>query len=112
MLIITTADILVVEYCNGDVFAASCDSNEVIVIDTAWYGRMGLGKCVQRDFGSLGCRNDALAYMDRECSGRSDCRVTISNRPQTEKACVDELAGYAEVSYSCYKGQHVFKFVT
>lgn len=96
---------LSLEYCNGDVIEASCDSNEVMTVDAAYYGRMRIGKCVKRDLGHLGCRNDAIEFMDRECSGRSSCRVTVSNRLQTENACEEELAGYAEVTYSCHKGQ-------
>ncbi len=46
-------------------FNVSCGADEVIVMDTAKYGRMKLGRCVRRNLGYVGCGLDVLPYMDR-----------------------------------------------
>ncbi len=53
------------EYCEYETFEARCRGpNEVVVMETARYGRMQLGKCVKRDFGFLGCSAEVLSHMD------------------------------------------------
>ena len=96
------------ELCTGEVFEANCGDDETIVMTSAVFGRMKLGRCVKRSLGFLGCRNDALAVMDDECSGKRSCRVIVSGRKlhRTDPgACEQELAGYAELAYSCLKGK-------
>ena len=39
------------EYCMLETFHARCKDNEVIVIQSATYGRMKIGKCVKEDLG-------------------------------------------------------------
>ena len=36
------------EYCEAEEFRASCNSDEVVVMHSASYGRMTLGRCVIR----------------------------------------------------------------
>ena len=43
------------DYCETETFNASCRPGEVIVIKSAHYGRMRLGRCVKKDLGYIGC---------------------------------------------------------
>ena len=44
------------EYCEMETFTAKCWENEVIMMQSALYGRMKIGKCVKLDFGFMGCK--------------------------------------------------------
>ena len=44
------------DYCLKEGFHATCESDEVLVIMNAQYGRMAMGRCVTRDYGYIGCR--------------------------------------------------------
>ena len=61
---------LIDHYCEGEVFAPICDENKVILMKEARYGRMKLGRCVQTDYGHIGCASNVLRIMDSLCSGR------------------------------------------
>ena len=52
------------EYCQWEVFNASCPRDEVIVMQAAQYGRMELGRCLLRDYGYIGCGKSVLTYVD------------------------------------------------
>ena len=73
---------------------------------SAVYGRMQIGRCVERDYGHIGCRNDALPQLDRECSGRRSCEVLVTNRfhEDVSGACLEVLTGYIDVDYECQEG--------
>ena len=43
------------EYCHWDTFKAKCGRDEVVMIDKALYGRMVYGRCIERDYGYVGC---------------------------------------------------------
>ena len=42
------------DYCETETFNASCHHGEVIVMKSALYGRMRLGRCVRKDLGYIG----------------------------------------------------------
>ena len=42
------------EYCQWEKFHAECASDEVVIMERATYGRMQLGRCVDKDLGYLG----------------------------------------------------------
>ena len=95
------------EFCNAETFRAQCDVNEVIVMTSAVYGRMALGRCVEEDVGFLGCHNDARDVMDVECSGRRECEVLVSIKKfwkQSASSCRNYIAGYISASYECVAG--------
>ena len=73
---------------------------------SAVYGRMQIGRCAPQDFGHIGCRNDALAQLDRECSGRRSCAVLVANRFLMEAvgSCLPFVVGYLDVEYECLEG--------
>ena len=81
-------------------------------MNAALYGRMRLGSCVAVDLGYLGCQNDILYLADRWCSGRPECDIFVPNHDlnNANKDCVDGLAYYMEVDYSCVKGHIYVKY--
>jgi len=50
------------QYCHNDVFRAECASGHVILVTSALYGRMALGRCVKTDFGFIGCKVDVIGH--------------------------------------------------
>ena len=51
------------EFCQWETFNATCPEGEVIVMRTARYGRMKLGKCLTTDY-FVGCSADVLTHVD------------------------------------------------
>ena len=108
----TVMNVLVVqaggEFCELQTLNASCrHRDEVVVMETAQYGRMRLGSCVVADLGFVGCSRDVLSILDARCSGRRQCTMRVPDqdlaiRPQP---CLTELKSYLETSYRCQKGQ-------
>jgi len=97
------------EFCELQTLNATCrQRDEVVVMETALYGRMRLGSCVVADLGFVGCSRDVLSILDARCSGRRQCAVRVPDqdlaaiRPQP---CLRELKSYLEASYRCQKGQ-------
>ena len=97
------------EYCNLEVFSASCGDEEVIDMASASYGLMRKGRCIVTDFGHLGCFSDQLKYMDELCSGRQSCELALSDyqKMKEETPCPQELTPYLEAGYSCQKGMDI-----
>ena len=93
------------EYCQWDVFNASCPRGEVIVMESAQYGRMELGRCLLRDYGYVGCGDSVLPYLDSKCSGRRSCTINIPDRVLDKVLpCPGDLKSYLQASYTCIKG--------
>ena len=94
------------EYCPWEAFRAQCLHDEVLVMETAKYGRMRLGRCVKNDLGYVGCFTDVLDLADGWCSGRQSCEIAIPN-PDLDnlKPCLEDLKSYFEVTYKCIKGK-------
>ena len=96
------------EFCELQTLNASCrHDDEVVVMETALYGRMRLGTCVVADLGFVGCSRNVLSVLDSRCSGRRHCTLRVPDqdlaaiRPQP---CLTELKSYLEASYRCQKG--------
>ena len=107
------------EYCvHEKQFEASCLKNEVIVMTSAIYGRMRMGRCLEDEglkyfaaFGNdpnfLGCSEDILQLMDKKCSGKNRCevRMTFDTDFENIKPCDAALKLYLEASYHCVTGR-------
>ncbi len=101
-----------VEYCPWESFSATCESNEIVVMQTARYGRMRLGRCVKNDLGYVGCFTDVLDIADKWCSGRHACEIPIPNAELDNLTpCLEDLKSYFEASYKCLKGKQSFKYI-
>ena len=74
--------------------------------ESAEFGRMEAGKCIDPDSGELGCTNDILFLADRWCSGRRECEFTSPNKDimEANTECGSRDLMYLRVTYSCYKG--------
>ena len=96
---------IVSEYCETDEFVASCPSDdEMIVMQSAHFGRMRLGRCLTVNNGNLGCQLDVLDQLDPLCSGRRRCSVVVATINHRALPCTREVRGYLEASYLCVKG--------
>ncbi len=96
------------EYCHLETFNASCPHDSVIVIESARYGRMEVGRCVKRNLGYVGCAVNVERYMDSRCSGRQSCRLSIVELAKTDfKPCPDDVTSYLLASYRCQKGERM-----
>ncbi len=76
-------------------------------MESALYGRMRLGECIEVDLGFLGCQNDVLHLMDQWCSGNTECSVDIPNQDlntANSECNVRGLIPYLEVEFHCVQG--------
>ena len=88
----------------------SCSGrHRVILVRRARYGRMQLGRCVQRDLGYIGCNSDVLPLLDQRCSARRRCAFSL---PDTElyatQPCPVDTTSYLEVTHECLQGSLAF----
>lgn len=97
------------EYCDTEVFRAECPEGDVILLESALYGRMRLGRCVEVDVaGYVGCSRDVLRLADRRCSARRVCEIRIPDAEfESTGPCLKELKTYLEVAYSCVAGKRI-----
>lgn len=98
------------EICDTETFEASCNENEAILITSAKYGRMALGRCISKDYGMRGCSVDVMTIMANLCSGQRSCTVAGANPLLTKEksaACDKDLAAYLVISYECIPGTFV-----
>ena len=63
-----------VDYCWED-FNATCADDEVVLMTSALYGRMKIGRCLTRDY-YVGCRSDVIRVCLHGSTSRS--RMVIS----------------------------------
>lgn len=96
----------VLEYCAGHAFEPSCLDGQVVVMKSARYGHIQLGKCVDLDFGNFGCAVDQLKFLDKECSGLDKCSVIANDESMgADLPCASAFVRYLEASYSCQEGK-------
>lgn len=95
------------EYCTMEYFNASCPPGELIVMQSAIYGRMRLGRCVHLNYGHLGCSVNVRSHLDVRCSGRNVCRILLPDPVLFRlRPCPGDLSSYLEASYTCLEGMH------
>ncbi|KAK2160989.1 hypothetical protein LSH36_123g05046 [Paralvinella palmiformis] len=93
------------EYCQWEIFNATCDPDEVIMMTHAQYGRMRLGRCLTTDV-YIGCGGDVLSQMDVKCSGRQSCHLLIPDSSlHQSQPCPGDMMAYLEASFICTKGK-------
>ena len=95
------------EYCEWESFNATCGPDEVIMIHSARYGRMNLGRCVTQNYGNIGCGSDVTAEFDAQCSGRHQCLITVISL-HNKRSCPKDFKSYVEAGYHCQKGKVTF----
>ena len=91
-----------IEYCEDSSFNPSCGPDEVIMMQSARYGRMEVATCLAKDYGHLGCSADILGVLDGMCSGRRSCDVDVRDLMVSgQKPCPKDLRSYLEAQYTC-----------
>ena len=105
------------EYCNMETFEAKCPENELVIMKSAVYGRMRIGKCVDSAFGFVGCKADVLGVADGKCSGRQHCKIKLPDDDiytyvTTVNECPKEVASYLEAAYTCQPGNNSRSYLT
>jgi len=91
------------EFCQFDEFEANCEEDEVIIMESAQYGRMRPGRCISGE-GYMGCSADVRVYLDGHCSGRRQCTLSVASLTDLVQPCRRDFTSYLEASYKCMKG--------
>ena len=98
-------------YCSSESFDVSCGHNEVILMKTAYYGRMHEGRCVSAQYAnSLGCYVDVLQYMDNQCSGKQKCKMLVATLEGVSQPCKKDFKSYLEAKHTCVPGELITNF--
>lgn len=97
------------DYCTTkEGFDAKCQGHQVVVMGSAKYGRMSLGRCVDVDFGYLGCSEDVLDIFDGACSGLHNCEIPhVGALLRDVSPCPSALTSYLEAAYWCQDGEMI-----
>ena len=65
-------------------------------------------RCVNKDYGAIGCAVDVLSFADSRCSGRSRCTITVADFSlRGIRPCPQDLTSYFEAGYRCVPGKCV-----
>lgn len=97
------------EYCFDERFEAECGDNEVLMLDSAYYGRMYDGRCVSDVLShiAMGCSLNALPYIDSLCSGKRSCSFLIATLieviPKELLPCPKYVNSFLDANYTCVK---------
>jgi Galactose binding lectin domain len=103
------------EYCQHETMTIRCRwKSEVIVMTSARWGRMKTSRCLNihsnflsvygQDPMFLGCSEDVISIVDKQCSGRSECDFRIQEQLTSVTPCYPDLIRYLEASYTCVRG--------
>lgn len=97
------------EYCQFEIFRPQCSKNEVILMESATFGRMRVGKCIDakeiETLGYLGCSVDVVSLFDENCSGKSVCEVRVFDiSSHGFQPCVSGLNVHLEAVFQCIRG--------
>jgi hypothetical protein len=92
--------------CEGYNAELSCSGNDILVIDSARYGRMTNDYCTGHstvpstvaDNGT--CDNDVSAILEADCQGNSSCTVQITNSKMGGDPC-HGVYKYMALQYRC-----------
>jgi len=90
------------DFCMHESFTARCEPGSVVLMLSAVYGRMRLGRCIRGDY-NVGCSTDVVAFFDAHCTGRRSCRVGVRNLIDIHP-CQRDFTSYLEASYRCIRG--------
>ena len=94
------------DYCLHEKFNATCRAGSVLLMTSAVYGRMRIGRCIDGDF-NIGCATDVLRYFDSQCTARQSCEVDVRNLVDLHP-CQRDFMSYLEASYRCVQGNHIW----
>ena len=101
------------EYCIMEQLNISCKGESVIMMQTAVYGIMNVGRCLKDSYvniDNIDCSNNVIADLDAACSGQKSCTMRIPSQNlhdiyQNNPHCPSGLAAHLEVTYRCIDGK-------
>ena len=100
--LISVVEFVDTEICSGEFFQSTCSPGSIVQIRDAAYGRMMLGRCVQTDFGYLGCVQNVTDILQRRCQGTDVCRISVPHEDLEDvNPCPTEVQAYLTVQYTC-----------
>lgn len=93
------------DFCMHESFNANCSSGRhVILMTSALYGRMEVGRCISEDL-SVGCSANVLMYMDTWCTMRASCNVSVRNFVDIHP-CQRDFTSFLKAAFRCIRGRH------
>ena len=93
------------EYCQWEHFNVTCPEGSLIVMESAHYGRMRIGRCIDSEY-QVGCAADVLTMLDGRCSGRPSCQILLPDSVlHKQQPCNKDMMAYLEASYTCIAGE-------
>ena len=100
---------IVIETCSYLDFNATCPTGTLILVTSAYFGRMHELELCRVTLGEeVGCATDVTGYMDRLCGLRQTCDVDIGAeivaKLGANSQCGD-LTSFLQVTFSCIQGQ-------
>ncbi len=99
------------EVCQWETFNATCSPGHVIMITSARYGRMRMGRCVRKSYDTIGCAADIMHYADSQCSGKRSCKFSTAEIAiHGIRPCPEDLTSFLEASYTCLPGDNNYHF--
>ena len=95
--------------CIGDDTRIQCQRDQIITVNKADYGRMEIGECITKVNDFMGCTNDVLPLLDRWCSGRRECTVSVPHNEleNMNQDCLEVLIKYLKIEYTCMNGKNL-----
>ncbi len=93
--------------CNTETFERRCGSSEVLVVNSAKFGRMALGTCITKGYGEVGCYKDVTDILTSRCAGKQSCSMLVwqgDANLMESYPCDEELKPYLETDTNCQPG--------
>src|SRR6218665_641121 len=96
------------EYCQSETFNVSCGHDEVLLIRSAYYGRMRRSRCITAPYPYIGCAAEVSEIVGARCTGRRHCSFLVPDDGLEDiHPCPGNLSAYLEMSYECVKGERI-----
>ena len=111
------------EFCQLEFFNPKCLAGQLMLIESAKYGRMNLGKCIkeqelqssgplQGDTKFFGCQSDVTPILHEKCSFRQECKVEVrDNQLNQTYPCYSWIKSHLSVSYRCLNGNYIISLI-
>ncbi len=100
------------DVCDAETFDKTCHLDQVLVIQSAKYGRMSLGTCITTGYGHVGCYKDVTDLVSRRCAGKQSCSMFVTRSDQElieDYSCDKDLVSYMEIDTNCQSGKLMSK---
>ena len=66
---------------------------------------MKQSRCIDRDYGFIGCHTNVISHMDALCSGQQQCSILIPHVSlDASQPCPKDLKAFLRVEHTCIKG--------